>query len=159
MDVELLSSREGDTLFVARTLGRILKRGDVVALTGDLGAGKTVFCKGVGEVLGIPADRILSPSFTIVSEHQARLPLCHVDVYRLSSEEEALDMGLDEILSGDRVCLVEWAEKIRFLLPRDCIKVTFLFLGGDKRRLSLAVPDEPRFVTALSRMRPLIPGG
>ena len=159
MEVELLSSGEGDTLFVARTLGSVLKPGDVVALTGDLGAGKTVFCKGVGEVLGIPADRILSPSFTIVSEHRARLALCHVDVYRLSSEEEALDMGLDEILSGDRVCLVEWAEKIRFLLPRDCIKVTFLILGGDKRRLSLAVPDEPRFVTALSRMRPLIPGG
>ncbi len=159
MDVELLSSREGDTLFVARTLGRILERGDVVALTGDLGAGKTVFCKGVGEVLGIPADRILSPSFTIVSEHQARLPLCHVDVYRLSSEEEALDIGIDEILSGDRVCLVEWAEKIRFLLPTNCIKVTFSILGGDRRRLSLVVPDEPRFIAALSRMRHLVAGG
>jgi len=159
MEIELLSSQEVDTLFVARTLGSILKPGDVVALTGDLGAGKTVFCKGVGEALGIPADRILSPSFTIVSEHQGRLPLCHVDVYRLSSEEEALDIGIDEILSGDRVCLVEWAEKIRFLLPTDCIRVTFSILGGDRRRISLSVPDEPRFVTALSRIRPLIPGG
>ena len=159
MEVELLSSCEEDTLFVARTLGDILDPGDVVALTGDLGAGKTVFCKGVGEALGIPRGRILSPSFTIVTEHHGRLPLCHVDVYRLSSEEEALETGIDEILSGNRVCLVEWAEKIRNLLPKDCIRVTFSILGGDRRRLILAVPDEPRFVTALSRMRPLIPGG
>ena len=159
MEVELLSSREEDTLFVARTLGSILKPGDVVALTGDLGAGKTVFCKGVGEALGIPPSRVLSPSFTIVTEHRGRLPLCHVDVYRLSSEEEARDIGIDEILAGNRVCLVEWAEKIRFLLPTDCIRVRFSILGGDRRRLSLAVPDEPRFVTALSRMRPLDSGG
>ena len=159
MEVTLLSSCEEDTLEIARALGGILKPGDVVALTGDLGAGKTVFCKGVGEALGISPNRIVSPSFTIVTEHQGRLALCHVDVYRLSSEAEALDIGLDEILSGDRVCVVEWAEKIRFLLPTDCIRVTFCISGGDRRGLSVAVPDDPRFAKFLSRLRPLIPGG
>ncbi|NNF84093.1 MAG: tRNA (adenosine(37)-N6)-threonylcarbamoyltransferase complex ATPase subunit type 1 TsaE, partial [Deltaproteobacteria bacterium] len=112
MEIELLSSREEDTIHVARALGNILEPGDVVALTGDLGAGKTVFCKGVGEALGIPSGRIVSPSFTIVTEHHGKLPLSHIDVYRLSSVEEALDIGLDEIVSGNRLCLVEWAEKI-----------------------------------------------
>src|SRR3989304_4728574 len=145
MEVTLLSSCEEETLSIAAALGGVLEPGDVVALTGDLGAGKTVFCKGVGEALGIPPNRIVSPSFTIVTEHQGRLALCHVDVYRLSSEDEALYIGLDEILSGDRVCVVEWAEKIRFLLPTDCIRVTFSISGGDMRRLSVAVPDDPRF--------------
>src|SRR3989337_1822506 len=114
MEVTLLSSCEEDTLEIARALGEILGPGAVVALTGDLGAGKTVFCKGVGEALGISPTRIVSPSFTIVTEHPGRLALCHVDVYRLSSEAEALEIGLDGILSGGGGCVVEWAEKIRF---------------------------------------------
>lgn len=158
MEVTLLSSREEDTIHVARELGNILQPGDVVALTGDLGAGKTVFCKGVGEALGIPPGRIVSPSFTIVTEHRGRLPLSHIDVYRLSSEQEALDIGLDEIVSGNRVCLVEWAEKIRILLPNDCIRVTFQILSGERRRLSVEAGDDPRFVDFLSRVEHLIPG-
>jgi tRNA threonylcarbamoyladenosine biosynthesis protein TsaE len=157
--IELISSGEEDTLLVARALGRSLVPGDVVALTGDLGAGKTVFCKGVGEVLGISPERIVSPSFTIMTEHQGRLPLCHVDVYRLSSEDEARDIGLDEILSGNRICVVEWAEKIRSLLPTDCIRVTFLISGESSRTLSVALPDDVRFGGFLSRVRSLVPGG
>src|SRR4030066_1543587 len=137
MEVTLLSFCEEDSLKIARALGEILVPGDVVALTGELGAGKTVFCKGVGEALGISPARIVSPSFTIVTEHPGRGALCHVDVYRLSSEAEAHDIGLDEILSGDRVCVVEWAEKIRFLLPNECIRVTFLISGGNRRILSV----------------------
>src|SRR3989337_3659966 len=113
MEVTLLSSCEEDTLEIGRALGEILAPGDVVALTGWLGAGKPVFCKGVGEALGISPARIVSPSLTIVTEHPGRVVLCHVDVYRLASEAEALDIGLDEILCGDRVCVVEWAETTR----------------------------------------------
>jgi tRNA threonylcarbamoyladenosine biosynthesis protein TsaE len=159
VEVELLSSREEDTIHVARELGNVLEPGDVVALTGELGAGKTVFCKGVGEALGIPSGRIVSPSFTIVTEHRGRLPLSHIDVYRLSSVEEALDIGLDEIVSGNRVCLVEWAEKIRILLPNDCIRVTFHILRGERRRLAVEAGDDPRFVDFRSRVEHLIPGG
>ena len=159
MEVTLLSSCEEDTLEIGRALGGILVPGDVVALTGELGAGKTVFCKGVGEALGISPARIVSPSFTIVTEHPGRVVLCHVDVYRLSSESEALDIGLDEILCGDRVCVVEWAEKIRFLLPKECIRITFLISGGDRRILSVDAPDDPRFGKFLSRVIPLMQGG
>ncbi len=146
-------------MHVARALGEILRPGDVVALTGELGAGKTVFCKGVGEALGIPAGRIASPSFTIVTEHRGRVPFCHIDVYRLSSVEEALDIGLDEALSGERVCLVEWAEKIRILLPNDRIEITFHILGSERRRLSITAMDDPRFETFRSRVVHLIQGG
>ena len=159
MEVTLLSSCEEDTLEIGRALGEILVPGDVVALTGELGAGKTIFCKGVGEALGISPARIVSPSFTIITEHPGRVVLCHVDVYRLASEAEALDIGLDEILCGDRVCVVEWAEKIRFLLPNECIRVTFFISGGDRRILSVDAPDDPRFGKFLFRVSPLMQGG
>jgi tRNA threonylcarbamoyladenosine biosynthesis protein TsaE len=157
--VELYSSCEEDTMAIARALGAVLVPGDVVALSGDLGAGKTVFCKGVGEAIGIPADRIVSPSFTIVTEHAGAVPFLHVDVYRLSSEREADDIGLEEILNGEGVCLVEWAEKIATLLPKSCIKVKFLFSDEGGRRLILAAEDTPRIRGFVHRCKRYLTGG
>ena len=161
MNVTLISSSEEDTRTIARALGAVLQPGDLVALTGDLGTGKTVFCKGLGEALGIPPDRIASPSFTIVTEHAGRLPLRHVDVYRLASVREAEEIGLEELLRGDGVCVVEWAEKIGILLPNDRIQVTFHFLeeDGDRRRLLVSTGDSPRFHEFLLRCRPFTTGG
>ena len=161
MNVTLFSSSEADTRAIARALDAVLLPGDVVALTGDLGAGKTVFCKGLGEALGVPPDRVVSPSFTIVTEHAGRMPFRHVDVYRLASVREAEEIGLEEILRGDGVCVVEWAEKIGILLPNDRIQVTFLFSeeGGDRRRLLVSAGDSPRFHEFLSRCRPFTTGG
>ena len=153
MQIVLESSSAEDTMAIARALGEVLVPGDVVALTGELGAGKTVFCKGVGEALGIPADRIVSPSFTIVTEHPGTFLFRHVDVYRLSSEREAADIGLEEVLAGEGICLVEWAEKIAKMLPNSCIKVRFSFSEGGGRRLFIAAEDAPRmrdFVAACS---------
>jgi tRNA threonylcarbamoyladenosine biosynthesis protein TsaE len=143
----LLESRSPeDTLEIARVLGGALRPGDVVALYGDLGAGKTLFCKGVGEALGIPPDRIVSPTFTIVTEHAgASVPLTHIDVYRLEGPREADEIGMRELLSGDGVCLVEWADKIEELLPTNCIQVRFTFSGDDRRRIAIAAPDLPGF--------------
>ena len=144
-DLSLTSNSPADTFSIARALGEALRPGDVVALYGDLGAGKTLFCKGVGEVLGIPSDRILSPTFTIVTEHAGPVLLNHIDVYRLSSTRDADEIGMRELLSGDGVCLVEWAEKIEELLPTDCIRVTFTISGDDRREIAVAAPDLPRF--------------
>jgi len=148
-----------DTLAIARELGAALRPGDVVALYGDLGAGKTLFCKGVGEALGIPPDRILSPTFTIVTEHPGPVPLTHIDVYRLSGAREADEIGMREILSGDGVCLVEWAEKIEKLLPLDCIQVRFSFSGDDRREIAIAAPDLPGFDGFRARSLRFQPGG
>ena len=145
MNVHLTSDSPEDTLAIARALGAALRPGDVVALYGDLGAGKTLFCKGVGEALGIPPDRIVSPTFTIVTEHEGAVPLTHIDVYRLATSREADEIGLRDLLSGDGVCLVEWAEKIEELLPTDCIQVKFTFLGDDRRGIAIAAPDLPEF--------------
>jgi len=148
-----------DTLEIARALGAALRPGDVVGLTGDLGAGKTLFCKGVGEALGIPPDRILSPTFTIVTEHAGPVPLTHIDVYRLAGAREADEIGMRELLSGDGVCLVEWAEKITELLPTDCIQVTFTISGVDRREIAVAAQDLPRFDDFRARSIRFHPGG
>jgi tRNA threonylcarbamoyladenosine biosynthesis protein TsaE len=149
--IPLISNSPEDTLAIARALGAALRPGDVVALYGDLGAGKTLFCKGVGEALGIPPDRIVSPTFTIVTEHTGPVPLTHIDVFRLAGAREADEIGMRELLSGDGVCLVEWAEKIEELLPTDCIQVRFFFSGDDRREISIAAPDLPGFDEFRSR--------
>ena len=154
-----LSCSPEDTLAIARALGEVLAPGDVVGLTGDLGAGKTLFCKGVGEALGVSPDRIVSPSFVIVPEHRGRLPFTHVDVYRLDTVREAEEIGLDETFSGEGVCLVEWAEKVTQLLPTDCVRVTFTVSDGDRREIAVAAPDQPRFETFRARSQRFQPGG
>jgi tRNA threonylcarbamoyladenosine biosynthesis protein TsaE len=159
MRLTLSSGSPEDTLAIARALGEVLEPGDVVALTGDLGAGKTLFCKGVGEALGVPPDRIVSPSFVIATEHRGRLPFTHVDVYRLGSVREAEEIGLSETFSGDGVCVVEWAEKVTELLPTDCIRVTFIVSDGDRRSIEVAVPDQPRFEPFRARSQRFQPGG
>ncbi|MDD5762454.1 MAG: tRNA (adenosine(37)-N6)-threonylcarbamoyltransferase complex ATPase subunit type 1 TsaE [bacterium] len=155
----LTSGSPDDTLEIARALGAVLRPGDVVGLTGDLGAGKTLFCKGVGEALGIPPDRIVSPTFTIVTEHEGPVQLIHIDVYRLSGAREADEIGMRELLSGDGVCLVEWAEKIEELLPTDCIQVKFTLSGDDRREIAIAAPDLPRFDDFRARSKRFQPGG
>lgn len=159
MIVPLASGSPEDTLAIARALGELLAPGDVVALTGDLGAGKTLFCKGIGEALGIPPGNVVSPSFTIVTEHSGRLPLTHVDVYRLDSVREAEEIGLAETLSGDGVCVVEWAEKVTELLPMDSIRVTFMVSGVDRRGITVHAPDQPRFRGFAARSQRFHPGG
>jgi tRNA threonylcarbamoyladenosine biosynthesis protein TsaE len=100
-----------------RTQATALLRGDVLALCGDLGAGKTHFVKGLAIALGSDAA-VTSPTFTLIHEYLGgRLPLYHFDFYRLEDEDEALKIGLDEYLDGDGVCVVEWADKFPDLLP------------------------------------------
>lgn len=116
-------------------MAQALKAGDVLALEGDLGAGKTVFAKGLAEGLGIQAT-IDSPTFTIVKEYQGRIPFYHLDVYRLESADEAL--GFEEYLYGDGVCLIEWASRISDWLPDDSIDIRLTVLGNDRRQIDLA---------------------
>jgi tRNA threonylcarbamoyladenosine biosynthesis protein TsaE len=158
--VELLSGSPGDTFEIARLLGMALAPGDVVALTGDLGAGKTCFCKGIGAALGILQDRIVSPTFTIVTEHEGTRLLVHVDAYRIDTPLEAVGIGLDETLAGDEaVCVVEWAEKVEELLPTDSIRVTFTISGEDRRRIAISTPDQERFFAFRERTGRFQPGG
>ena len=115
-------------------LGSLLTPGSVVALTGPLGSGKTTFVKGIARSLGITED-ITSPTFTIISEYEGRLPLFHMDLYRISGEEELEDTGGVELMSGNGISVIEWAENAEETLPEDTIHVTFEIIGGEERKI------------------------
>lgn len=119
---------------------RALKPGDIVALYGDLGAGKTRFIKGVCQGLGV-RDHVASPTFTIVNEyHAGALNVYHFDFYRVKSIAEILDIGFEEYINGDGICLIEWAEKSRQLLPSHRYDVS-MKLGKDEQSREIAIED------------------
>lgn len=132
----------GETEAVGEALGDQLRVGDVVVLTGDLGAGKTTFTKGVARGLGV-TQRVTSPTFTIVQEYEGRVPVAHVDVYRLERIQELYDFGFEELLD-DRVTVVEWGEAIELVLPRDRVDVRIaLDDADDDRRVVEIVTSGP----------------
>lgn len=113
-----------ETYEIGRRLGSEAAPGSVYALVGDLGAGKTIFTKGFAAGLGI-SDTITSPTFTIMQVYEGgRLPLYHFDVYRISDPEEMYEIGFDEYILGDGVSLIEWADRIPELLPKETVKIT-----------------------------------
>ena len=108
--MEYLSNSAQETEALGERLAAVLRPGDVVAYTGDLGAGKTAFTRGLARGLGVP-DRVTSPTFTIVNEYEGgRLPLFHFDLYRMESPEELFDIGWEDYLARGGVCAVEWSE-------------------------------------------------
>ena len=111
-----------DTINFGKALGRLLNAGDVLALQGTLAAGKTQLTKGSAQGLGI-SEAVTSPTFTIISEYYGRLPLYHMDVYRLSSPDDFLDLGVEDMLYGQGVCIIEWSEKIMSELPASTILI------------------------------------
>lgn len=116
------SKSEAETIKIARDFARELKEGTVVALFGDLGAGKTAFVKGISEEMGILGE-VSSPTFTIVNQYDGKKTLFHFDAYRLeNAPRDDLDW-LDDYLFSDGICLIEWAENIKTVLPKDCIEV------------------------------------
>ena len=134
-----ITNSESETADVGRSLAAMLSAGDVILLEGDLGAGKTAFVRGLAEGLGIPADEVSSPTFTLVQEYRAgRLPLFHVDLYRLNDPREIDDLGLDEI-ADEGVLAIEWAEKMPAAPPR-ARRVTIEHADGDTR--SIEIYDE-----------------
>lgn len=131
------SKRPEDTQRIGEALGARLGPGDVVACIGELGAGKTCFLQGLVRGLGV-VEPATSPTFVLVSHYQGRLPVHHVDAYRTGSLTEILDLGLEELLWGDGVTIIEWAEKLLALLPPRTIVVRIAGLGEEPREIVLA---------------------
>lgn len=116
--IRIVSDSEQKTYDLGFKLGTLLEAGDVVCLTGDLGAGKTTLSKAIAKGMDVE-DCVTSPTFTIIHEYMGRIPLYHFDVYRIDRIEEMEDLGYEEYFYGDGVCLVEWASQIEDLIPRD----------------------------------------
>lgn len=111
---------EEETIELGRKIGRLLKKGDIIAMQGTLAAGKTTITKGIAQALGI-TDTITSPTFCLISEYYGSMPLYHFDVYRLDGTEDFINLGADDMLYGDGVSIIEWSEKIMDELPSHTI--------------------------------------
>lgn len=136
MNQESITSSEEETAAIGERLGSTLRAGDVLLLYGDLGAGKTAFTRGLARGLGASADEVTSPTFTLVQEYPGRLTLFHVDLYRLE-EREVDDLGLEELILGEGIVAIEWAERWRGR-PDDVIEVRFEHAGEDRRRVTIS---------------------
>jgi len=132
----LITHSVEETLAWAESLAQRLRPGDVVCLSGELGAGKSVVARGIGKGLGVEED-ILSPTFNYVLEYEGRLPLYHADLYRLHGTHDFIAMGLEEYFERDGVFLIEWPERIADLLPSSCYHVHLQILDNPAERAIL----------------------
>jgi len=126
MQYEILSASAEHTRAIGVQLGRLLRAGDVVAFSGDLGAGKTCCIQGIASGLGI-ADglTVTSPTYTLIHEYQGNVPMYHFDVYRLVNDDDLYDLGYEEYFYGTGVTLIEWADRIQSFLPDDHLALAF----------------------------------
>jgi len=133
-----------ETVALGRAIASQLKHGDVVAFYGDIGAGKTTMIKGVAAGLRV-ADVVKSPSFVIMTEYAGRLPVYHIDLYRLNENTDFGAIGLDSYIEGEGVCLIEWAERAEEMLPEKAVRVR-MSVEGEGRKIAvggLSAPLQP----------------
>jgi tRNA threonylcarbamoyladenosine biosynthesis protein TsaE len=127
-----------ETIRIGRDIGGLLRPGDVVALVGELGAGKTQFVKGLAEGAGVgKSTYVSSPSFTLINEYPGRVPFYHVDLFRLEQEKEAEELGLEDYFQGGGITAVEWADKIPSLLPKEMLLIHIAYTGKKTRSLEI----------------------
>jgi tRNA threonylcarbamoyladenosine biosynthesis protein TsaE len=137
-EYKFLSKSPAATSALGYRLGERLQAGSVIALTGELGCGKTLLTRGICYGLGVPLRQVNSPTFVLVNEYKGgRMPVFHMDMYQMSTESDAVEIGLIDYLvrAESGVMVIEWAEKILSLLPLDLLKVDFEILSPRKRRL------------------------
>ncbi len=146
------SQSEADTLRLGRIVARRLSPGDVVSLQGQLGAGKTRLVQSIAAELGCRNAFVVSPTFTLIHEYDGQLPVYHVDAYRLKSSDEFLDMGGGELLNGDGVCLIEWADRIGDLLPEDHLRIE-IDVTGEHTRLFRCIASGPHSMRCVEAVR------
>ena len=130
----MYSKTEKETENAGYELGKTLRGGDIVALNGDLGTGKTVFTRGIARSLGISAP-IQSPTFTIVREYRGELRLCHFDLYRVTEAEELYEIGFEDYLDDDTVAVIEWADMFPEVIPKKAVRVTIGYCPDGRRRI------------------------
>ncbi len=134
---QFLSNSPAATSAMGERIGKKLQSGSVIALTGELGCGKTLLTRGICAGLDVPLRQVSSPTFILVNEYGGRLPVFHIDLYRIAAESDGVELGItDYLLRGESgVVVIEWAEKILSLLPADLLKAEFEIISANKRRI------------------------
>jgi len=139
--VENVNSDSAEKTYqIARQFAQRIKKGDVIALSGELGAGKTVFAKGLCRGLGCN-QMVSSPSYTLVNIYQGDYPIYHVDCYRLDSSNEIIDLDPDQLFYPDGITIIEWAEKVRDYLPANTIQIEIEIIDESHRTIQINLPD------------------
>lgn len=152
--LEVCTGSAAETSALGRRLGSLLRPGDFVALTGDLGTGKTEFARGVATGMGVDGEiPITSPTFTLLNIYQGRLPFYHFDLYRLAGSGEVMELGFEEYFYGGGACLVEWAERLQDEMPGDRLTILFHH-GGEERRCLLFEPHGKRYEELMGDLFP-----
>ena len=127
-----------ETIRLGKRIGAVLQPGDVVALVGELGAGKTQFIKGLASGAGVGKPTyVSSPSFTLINEYPARVPFYHIDLFRLESQKEVAGLGLEDYFQGGVITAIEWADKIPSLLPAEMLSVHIMYTGKNTRSIEI----------------------
>ena len=151
-ELKVVSFSPQCTLRLGGVLARYLRRGDIICLIGNLGAGKTLFTKGVARGLGFNAMDVLSPTFILIRAYQAKhMPVYHFDLYRLLDEREVLGVGYEEYFYGDGVTVIEWADKLKTLLPQEYLEVK-ISLQGETQRTFRCKAHGVRYVALLEKL-------
>lgn len=134
-----------ETVMLGEMLGTLAGPGDIIAMTGELGSGKTHFARGVARGLGVASSTpVTSPTFTLLNCYLGRLPLYHFDLYRLAGASDLYDLGFEEYFYGEGVCLIEWAERLGESMPEERLEVSFIY-RDESCRIITFVPNGPRY--------------
>ncbi len=142
-----------ETIRFGKQIGRLLNCGDVVALMGELGAGKTQFIKGLAQGAGVGRSAyVSSPSFTLINEYKGEMPFYHIDLYRLEEEKEAEELGLEDYFHGEGITAVEWADRIPSLLPGELLRVHIHYTGKQTRSLEIVAKGK-RYLNLVNQIQ------
>lgn len=151
MTKHFISKNTSETVKFGKKLGRLLQKGDIIALCGQLGSGKTVLTKGIAEGLEVKESKCVnSPTFVILKEYKGRVPLYHFDIYRLNGICEFSTVGYGEYFYGKGVSVIEWADKIMDTLPKERLLVNIAIVSENKRRINIKAYGK-RYETLLKR--------
>jgi tRNA threonylcarbamoyladenosine biosynthesis protein TsaE len=149
--MQITTKNSQETIDLGKKIAKIIKKGDIIALSGNLGAGKTTFVKGVAQGLGVKQNSVNSPSFVLLKTYMGKLPLYHFDFYRIKKVKESYVMGIDEFMFADGVSLIEWADKIKKILPKQYLQIEFRFINENQRKIKLSARGK-RYIDLIKKL-------
>ena len=147
----VITHNSEQTFCLGEKLGRLLSQGDIICLSGDLGAGKTAMTKGIGKGIGVN-EYVTSPTYTIINEYQGRIPLYHFDVYRLEGVEEMFELGYEEYFFGDGAVVLEWADIVKDIIPGERLWITILKTRDDDTREIIIEPTGDKYIRIVKEL-------